>query len=335
MQTRIQVLSAEEQAQIHERSLDILAQTGVRVDTEQGRRFLAEAGAQVERSTNIVRLPRDLVETALAETPRQFSLGARRPGWDLAMNQGHSTLLVDGEAMFTLDQETGKRRPGTFDDWLAATLLIDALDEVGSYWPMIESAKQDDSVPEAVHYWRYLFSNFSKHVQDTIARAEHAPWLLEVLQVIFGDRETIRRQHPVSMLLCPQSPLIIDEIYTDAYLALAGWDIPAAIMPMPLMGATAPGSMLSTVITGNCEVLAMLCLLQAAEPGTPIIYAPALAVANPRTGLYSAGAIEQGLMSVAAIEMARYYDLPVEATGMSTDFHGPGIQAGYYQKVLH
>lgn len=329
MRTSIQVLSPEEQAGVHERTLAILARTGVRVDTEQGRRHLAEAGAQVDRHSGVVRFPRDLVEAALQSAPKHFCLGARRAGWDLEMNRNKTTLLVDGEAMFTLDQETGKRRPGTFDDWLAATRLIDALDEVGSYWPMIESYKQGESLPETVRYWRQLFANFSKHVQETIGRADQATWLLEVLQVIFGDREEIRRRHPLSLLLCPQSPLIIEGPFTDAYLALAGWDIPVAIMPMPLMGATAPGSMIATIVSGNCEVLAMLCLLQAAAPGTPVIYAPALAVANPRTGLYSAGAIEQGLMSVAAIEMARYYGLPVAATGMGTDFHQPGIQAGY------
>jgi trimethylamine--corrinoid protein Co-methyltransferase len=93
------------------------------------------------------------------------------------------------------------------------------------------------------------------------------------------------------------------------------------------MGGTGPGNMLSMTILGNCEVLAMLCLVQAAAPGTPFIYAPALAVMNPRTGMLSSGAIENGLLSSAAIEMARYYELPVEGSGGGTDTHGPGIQA--------
>lgn len=73
----------------------------------------------------------------------------------------------------------------------------------------------------------------------------------------------------------------------------------------------------------------MLCLLQAASPGTPIIYAPALAIMNPRSGNYSGGAIESALTGAAATEMARYYGLPVEASGLGTDHHAPSIQAGY------
>jgi len=87
--------------------------------------------------------------------------------------------------------------------------------------------------------------------------------------------------------------------------------------------------MISMTILYNCEILAMLCLIQAASPGTPFIYAPVPAVMNPRTGSYSAGAIENGLLRSAGIEMARYYGLPVEGTGGGTDTYAPGIQASY------
>jgi trimethylamine--corrinoid protein Co-methyltransferase len=329
VRTVLQVLSEDERTQVHERTLSILARTGLRVDTAQGRQILKDAGAEVDESTHIVRFPRALVEESLRLAPKEFTLGARRLGWDLHMNSGDCTLLVDGEAMFVLDLETGKRRPGTFDDWLEATRLIDALDEVGVWWCMVEASDRGDTMGDYVRYLRDVFGNFSKHVQDATSSPEYAPWLLEVLQVIFGDKETIRRQHPLSFLLCPQSPLVIEGPYTDAYLALLGWDIPVAAMPVPLMGATAPGSLISTTVLGNCEVLAMLCLVQAGASGTPFIYAPALSTMDPCSGRYSGGAIENGLMSAAAVEMARYYGLPVEGTGGGTDHHVPGIQPGY------
>ena len=329
MRTLLQVLSKDERAQVHERTLRVLAKTGVRVDTVQGRQILKDAGAEVDENTNVVRFPQTLVEESLRSAPKKFTLGARRPGWDLHMNEGDCTLIADGEAMFALDRETGKRRLATTNDWLEATRLIDALDEVGVYWCMVEASDRGDTMADFVTYLRDLFRNFSKHVQDPTSNPEQAPWLLEVLQVIFGDKETIRRQHPLSFLLCPQSPLVIEGPYTDAYLALLGWDIPVAVMPMPLMGATAPGSLISTTVIGNCEVLAVLCLIQAAAPGTPFIYAPALSTMDPRSGRYSGGAIENGLLNAAAIEMARYYGLPVEASGLGTDHHVPGIQAAY------
>ena len=329
METLLQVLSKEEKTQVHERTLKILADTGVQVNTEMGRQYLKNAGAIVDENTNIVQFPRALVEESLRLAPKEFTLGARRPGWDLPMNSGDCALIADGESISVIDRHTGKHRPTTFNDWLEATRMIDSLDEIGVYWAMAERGEGEESVLDSVNYWRHLFSNFSKHVQDVSPKAQHSSWLLEILQTVYGDKETIRKTHPFSFLMCPTSPLAIEEEHTDAYLAMLGWDIPVAIMPMPLMGGTGPGNMLSMAILGNCEVLSMLCLIQAAAPGTPFIYAPALAVMNPRTGMYSAGAIENGLLSCAAIEMARYYGLPVEGSGGGTDTYAPGIQASY------
>ena len=335
METYLRVLSDDEKTQIHERTLKILANTGVQVKTKKGRKILKDAGADVDENTMIVRFPNKLVEESIRLAPKEFTLGARRPGWDLPMNEGECTLLADGEGTSVIDRKTGKHRPSTYSDWLEATRLTDALDEIGVYWGMVEhNSEGDESISDSVNYWRHIFSNFSKHVQDGSHSAEHSAWLLEVLQIVFGDKKTIRQTHPFSFLLCPQSPLIIEEQHTDAYLALSGWDIPIAVMPMPLMGGTGPGNMLSMTILGNCEVLSTLCLVQAANPGTPFISAPALAMMNPRSGLYSAGAIENGLLGCAAIEMSRYYELPIEGTGGGTNTFAPGIQASY-ERVMN
>ncbi len=333
METLLKVLSEDEKAQIHERTLKILSETGVQVNTEKGRKYLKDAGAEVDENTKIVKFPRALVEESLRLAPKDFTLGARRPGWDLKMNSGDCTLIADGEGISVIDRKTGEHRPSTFKDCLEATRLMDALDEIGVFWDVAEPGDQEESLPDAVQYWRHIFSNFSKHVQDSSPRAEYSPWLLEILQVVFGDKEAIRKTHPFSFLVCPQSPLIIDEQHTDAYLELIGWDIPIAVMPMPLMGGTGPGSMISMTILGNCEILAMLCLTQAADPGTPFICAPTSASMNPRTGLYSAGAIENGLLSSAGIEMAKYYGLPVEGSGGGTDAFTPGIQTSYERSM--
>ncbi len=335
MKTLLQVLAEDERAKIHERTLKLLSETGVRVDTNWGRRILQEAGADVNESTHIVRFPPTLVEASLAATPRKFALGGRRPDWSFPLNEGECTLLADGGAVFVLDPQTAKPRPGAFGDWLTATRLIDALDDIGIYWWMVKGGLAGDSMGDLVAYWRNVFGNFSKHVQDSTYTPEQSRWMLEVLQAVFGSKEVIRRQHPVSFLLCPLSPLVIEESYTDAYLETiaAGYDIPVAVMPMPLMGATSPGSLISTVVLGNCEVLAMLCLVQAAGPGTPFIYAPALATMEPRSGRYGSGAVEHALLGAAVTEMARYYNLPVEASTGGTDQHVPGIQASYERAI--
>lgn len=329
METHLRVLSDEDRDQVHEKTVKILEETGVRVESDLGRDYLKKAGAIVDENTRVVRIPRKLLEDSLQAAPIKFSLGARRPGWDLGMNEGECSLMIDGQGISVIDHRTREKRPSLSSDWLDATRITDFLDEIGVYWGMVERSDSEDSLPETVRHWSNIFRNFSKHVQNGSSTVSESKWLLEILQTVFGDRETIRRTKPYSFLVCPQSPLIIEGEHTDAYLATKGYQIPIAVMPMPLMGGTGPGNMISMTILGNCEVLAMLCLVQAADPGTPFIWAPTLAVMNPRTGMYSAGAIENALLNSATTEMGRYYGLPVEGTGGGTDTFKPGIQASY------
>jgi trimethylamine--corrinoid protein Co-methyltransferase len=281
--TTIEVLTAEQRAQVHERTLHVLEHTGMRVDSDEGRRILKEAGALVDESTRIVRLPCALVERSLATAPRDFALGGRRPGWRLPMNAGESSLCLDGGTL-VLDRQTGERRRSTHDDWLEATRLCDALEEIGMYWSPVEGGQTGDTVGDWVDYVADKFRNFSRHVNDSFEDAALAPWTLEVLEIVFGGRREIRRLHPYSFLICPVSPLVLESWQVDAWLALRGYDIPVAVMPMPIMGATAPGSLLATTLLGNCETLGTLCLVEAAEPGVPFIHAPTLATMDPREG---------------------------------------------------
>jgi trimethylamine--corrinoid protein Co-methyltransferase len=171
--------------------------------------------------------------------------------------------------------------------------------------------------------------NFSKHLQDCTHSPEESRWMLEVLGTVFGGKQIVRALNPFSFLLTPVSPLIIEGPHTDAYLEIIGWGIPVAIMPMPLMGGTAPASLISTILLANCETLAMLCLVQAAAPGTPVIYAACPSIMDPLTGRFTGSEVEHGLLGAAVTEMARFYGLPVEASAGSTGHYTPGVRSGY------
>ena len=63
---------------MHERTLNILARTGVRVDSAGGRELLKKAGAQVDEINHTVRFNKEHVEAAIELAPKNFTLGARR-----------------------------------------------------------------------------------------------------------------------------------------------------------------------------------------------------------------------------------------------------------------
>jgi trimethylamine--corrinoid protein Co-methyltransferase len=328
METILRVLSDDECSRIHEETLKILFETGVRIDTAKGRRCLKQAGAIVDENTNDVRIPRRMVEECIKQAPKEFSLGARRPDKLIPMNRGQCAVILDGGAIYTYDAEAGVRRPVTLDDWYLATRIGDYLDDIDVYWSVIEGC-WGHSPGDIVAYWTAIFQNFSKHVQDATMTPEESRWMLEVLQVVFGSREEFRKILPVSFVLCPASPLIIEADYTDAYLETLEWGIPAAVMTMPLLGLSGPASLISELVLTNCETIAMLCLIESAAPGTPFIYAAAPVVANMRSGRFGSGEVEHSLLGAAVTEIARMYQLPVEASVGGSDQHMPCIQAGY------
>ena len=223
METYLRVLSDADRDQVHEKTIKILAETGIKVETDLGRDYLKKAGADVSDNSKIVRIPRKLLEESLQAAPKKFSLGARRPDWDLGLNEGECYLVPDGEGISIIDPKTRVQRPATEADWLDSTRIIDALDEVSVYWAMVEQGDKRGTLVDSVHYWINIIKNFSKHIQDSSPDARCSSWLLEILQAVFGDKETVRKTHPFSFLVCPQSPLTIDDsILTPTWHYRAG-----------------------------------------------------------------------------------------------------------------
>ena len=160
MQTRVQILSDAEKAQVHERTLKVLGTVGMRCDTAEGRRILADAGALVDEATRMVRFPLELVERSLAQVKKEFTVHGRRPDWEFPLNAGEFTLLADGGATAVFDAATGARRPTTHADWLAATRLHDALDVVGFYWCPVDYALDYEQPGGFVRYYTDVFATF-------------------------------------------------------------------------------------------------------------------------------------------------------------------------------
>lgn len=219
-------------------------------------------------------------------------------------------------------------RAGTRNDWVEITRLIDALPEIGVGWVGTGEWGGDNTPAAVVGETAETTRLFSRHQNTSFDDPALVPWWLETLAIVHGGRDEVVRRHPVSFLFTPVSPLIAGGRLIDTWLAMSDWHIPALVMPMPLMGATAPGSRLGTILSTNCEVLGMLCLIEAAAPDTPFVYAPIIASVDPRSGRYAGGAALTTL-SCGGTEMARHYELPVCSHAFSCDAWVPGTQAAY------
>jgi len=112
MKATLNFLSGDEIERIHEASLRILKETGIRVDSEKVRKLLAKNGAVV--NDKIVKIPSSLVEEAIKKAPQEITLGARDSKWDLKIPSNDLPFLsTSGFSSFVDDFETGKRRKST------------------------------------------------------------------------------------------------------------------------------------------------------------------------------------------------------------------------------
>ena len=136
---RLRCLTDEQLDALQEATLRILEEVGVRFPSETALGILADHGARVDRATQIVRFPRDLVRKALQTVPRYFRLGARDPAFDLQLQEGVTYFTTDGCGVETIDFETRERRPSCKDDVGKMARIADALPSMGFYWPMVSA----------------------------------------------------------------------------------------------------------------------------------------------------------------------------------------------------
>ncbi len=319
-------LSVGEQARVHEESLRILADVGVRVHGDVALPLLAGAGAEVDADTRLVRMPPSLVEAALATAPRAFTLGARNPEHDVAMPAAATRFALDGTAAFMRDFATGERRYGRRGDIVDAMRVFGACDLAVMGWPPV-AANDRPGASRPLHEFAAMLTALSKHGQHELHRRAQAPYLGAIIEALAGGREAARERHLASVVYCPVAPLVHEGEMLDAYLDLGAWDVPVTVLPMPVPGTTGPAALLGNIALANAETLSALVIFQVANPGRPVQYGSAVGSMDFRSGAFLAGTPEMGIQSAALTTMGRFYGLPTMAAGCATDAHDIGPEA--------
>ena len=321
-----QVLSEEEQVQIHKESLKILADVGVKFHGEKALPMLKANGVKVDFDTRIARIPEELVEQALKTAPKSFVLGARNPAYNYPVPSPVTRYSVDGTSSFVTDFETGERRYGTRKDIENSLRVFQQLDMgVMSWAPTCQSDSPSQS--RALHEFFSIMRYSSKHGEHEVHRVEQVPFLIEGLKSVAGSEAEIKARKAYSLIYCPVAPLMHDGQMLDAYLELGRWEMPVMILPMPVTGTTGPASLFSNICLANAEMLSGIVIYQLANPGRPLIYSSATGSVDFRNGAYVAGSPEMGLQSAALTEMGRFYNLPSASAGCTSDAKQPGMEA--------
>ena len=328
MQTQCQFLSEDEQLKVHEKSIKILEEVGVRFISEKALKVLKKNGARVDYSEKLAKIPREMVDQALETAPRSFVLGARNPEFDVPYPSAHTGYILDGGGVFTFDYQKGERRYATLQDCENAFRVFEEM-SLGSYvWPH-SVPDLEKTYPNSSQIFLDLSALMftSKHVQDELTDPREVPFMIEGMAAILGSEDAVKERKIYSVCYCTLAPLTHDGGMSDALMDLSEFEIPILIFPMPCAGSTGPASLFSNIAMGNAEALSAVVLFQMAHPGTPLIYGDASGSTEFSTGGFLEGSPEMVLMSAARGEMARYYGLPNTQAGCLTDANAPGPQA--------
>ena len=274
-----------------------------------------------------VRFSNSVLQEALRLAPKEILLASRDGRHDVRVPGGRPYVTSDGAGVNVWDLDTGERRGSTQRDLADLTRVADALDVVDAVWPMAVAG----DVPAEVHGLVEavtVFENTSKHVQHETTSRKDAEGNVEIAAAIAGGREELRRRPILSSVQCPVSPLILEAGSSEGLIILARAGVPVVPISMVLMGGSSPVDPSSALVVSTAENLASLCLAQAAAREAPVIFSVCSGPIDMRTGSFASAAPEAGLLSAAAVDMARHYGIPCLVAGFVSDADSPGTQAG-------
>jgi len=328
-----QLLSTEEQDHIHAASLELLETVGLAIMDAEALAILDGAGAKVDASKNRVRFSAGLIQSALENAPSELKLYGRDVAQVVHLREGSVYYSTSGYAVQVYDPATGKRREITQEDLALITRLADGLDQVDIYAVM---GTPLDAPPETNDRYQLAIAleNTSKHIWNTAYGKEGVEDALRLAEIIRGSREALRKYPLFTLDLTTLSPLQLDERQASTMVAGAKAGIPIGVSPGPIGGATSPVTLAGTLTQANAEFLGTLALIQATQPGTPVLYTQWTRSLDMAHGSVEMGGPEFSLLRIATAEMARYYHLPSRGGGLMTDAKAADAQMGA-EKLLN
>ncbi|MEE4274633.1 MAG: trimethylamine methyltransferase family protein [Thermoleophilia bacterium] len=322
----VSFLDETDRETLHEQTLTVLEEVGVAYNTPAALDVLEGTEAVLDRERLTARLPRELVERCLETAPGTVLLAARDPAHDVRLGDGRLSFTSDGTTTYVLDDESGELHEGTAADLGTVMRLFDALPDLDYAWATV-SPRDLDPRTANLEAAAIAFRSCAKHVQTGVRGPQYVAPLLEMIAAVAGAPAAER---PVfSAVNCTVAPLAHDGVPTEGSIALARAGVPLVIMPMPLMGTTAPMTVAGATVVALAELLSAVVLFQLAAPGCPLIAAPEPASADLRSGFYVSTSPDAAAAALAGVEMAKQvYGLPTLGLGMGSDAKAPDFQDG-------
>jgi trimethylamine--corrinoid protein Co-methyltransferase len=324
---QISILSRSEMDKVHQKTLEILENPGVRVRSEVALKVLERGGAKIDMKSMRASIPESLVKETVSKLPKTVKLCSRDSKHDMAApRSGYPYMATNGTAVYITDLASGQRRATTAKDLRDFMVLSDAMEPLDYVWPIVTA----HDAPEKTHALTELaisLMNTTKHVQGEAISREEALGEIELAAAIAGGKDELAKRPIFSVIQCPICPLEFEKGSVEALMEFAKAGIPVVSMSMALTGLTSPVTLAGTIAIVNAENLASFAISQMTKPGAPVVYSSESTAPNMKTGEIHYGAVEEMLLAGASAQMAKRYGAATMVGGFGLGLGGesPGI----------
>ncbi len=320
---RAEVLSNDEVETLHQISLRVLEELGIRVLNDEARDLLADAGCEV-RDEMMVHFPKDVVTELVSRAPGSMVWnGADGTTLDIGPDSLH---FGPGSGCPNVTDTERGRRAGTLRDYIDFTQLQQHFDIIPFLGPSIEP--QDVPIHE-----RHLIT-----AKVQLENSTKVPWVyargtgqvLDSFEMIRIARdlseEAFRQRIWTYTVINTNSPRQIDIPMAQGIIDFARWCQPTIITPFCLSGAMAPITETGSLTLSHAEAMAGIVLAQATNAGAPVIYGAFSSNVNMKSGAPVFGTPEHIRTNFGAGQLARHIGIPWRsATG--TAGNAPDVQS--------
>jgi trimethylamine--corrinoid protein Co-methyltransferase len=303
---RLTVLSADQMAGVHARSLEILATVGVRVDSPKARLLLARASGAAG-GDGPVRIPAELVEWALRASPSEIAVHRRtgQPAFTLGRGGGGTRFGIGVTNLYYQDPLTDGIVPFAREHMASCTRLGDALPA----FDCVSTIGVPRELPPAVadlYGTLDMAANTTKPLVLLVSEPAAFEPVLDMLETLCGD---LAARPFVIPYFNPISPLVINPETSEHMAASIARGLPIIYSNYGMSGATTPITPAGTLALLNAELLAGLVLSQLMREGAPVILGSLPAGFDMATAASYYGP-ETMLLNLASAEMMAHYGLP-------------------------
>ena len=299
---------------IHDAAMRILEEIGIEFLNEEALAILREAGCTVE-GTN-VRMGRDFVMEMIGRSPSEFTITPRNPERAITIGGRHMVFVNVSSPPNYWDLETGKV-PGTRAqccDLLRLTQHFNCIHVAGGY-PV-----EPVDVHASVRHLDVLFDKLT--LTDKVAHAyslgrERVEDVMEMVRIAGGlSHEAFEAAPRMYTNINSTSPLKHDVPMLDGALRCVRRGQGLIVTPFTLAGAMAPVTMAGAVAQSLAEGLCAIALAQWVRPGAACAIGTFTSNVDMKSGAPAFGTPEYMRATQMTGQMARFYGLPLRASGV-------------------